>query len=72
LKCKICEREEQENGFCPLHAKAYQNIVEKFRTWEASLNITWRDYLGEVQKNSLTGVWAKDVAEHLIEEENQK
>jgi hypothetical protein len=30
------------------------------------------EYLVEIQKNSLTGAWAKEVAKHLIEEENQK
>ena len=30
------------------------------------------EYLVEIQKNSLTGVWAKEVAKYLIEEENQK
>ncbi len=56
----------------PLHLKAYHNVIEKFRVWEAAFNMTWSQYLVEVQKNSLTGVWAKDVAKYLIEEENQK
>ncbi len=55
-----------------MHSKAYCNILDKFKVWESALNVSWRQYLGEVQKNSLTGVWAKDVAEYLIEEENQK
>jgi hypothetical protein len=29
-------------------------------------------YLAEIQKNSLTGIWAKEVAKYLIEEEHQK
>ncbi len=55
-----------------MHSKAYRNILDKFRVWESALNVSWREYLIEIQKNSLTGVWAKDVAEYLIEEENQK
>jgi len=72
LNCKVCCRDAEEDGFCQLHSKAYINILEKFRVWEAALNITWCQYLVDIQKNSLTGVWAKDVANYLIEEENQK
>jgi hypothetical protein len=52
--------------------KAYSSVLEKFIVWEAALNVTWSQYLIEIQKNSLTGVWAKEVAKYLIEEENQK
>ena len=72
MNCKVCCRDAEEDGFCQLHSKAYINILEKFRVWEAALNITWCQYLVDIQKNSLTGVWAKDVANYLIEEENQK
>ena len=71
MNCKICSRETEENVFCPLHLKAYKNVLEKFMAWEAASNISWMEYLVEIQKNSLTGVWAKEVAKYLIEEENQ-
>jgi hypothetical protein len=44
----------------------------KFKVWETASNVSWIEYLVEVQKNSLTGVWAKEVAKYLIEEEDQK
>ena len=70
MKCKICSEDAQENGFCMMHLKAYQNIIDKFDMWkEASGNI-WSQYLFDVQKNSLTGEWAKEVAKYLIKEEN--
>jgi len=72
LKCKICSREAQENHFCPIHLRAYQNIVEKFKVWQKASPLLWTEYLGQIQKNSLTGVWAKEVAKHLIEEEEQE
>jgi hypothetical protein len=34
-------------------------------------DVGWRQYLVNIQKNSLTGEWAKEVAKQLIEEENQ-
>ena len=71
MKCKICDRDSQANGFCTLHLKAYKNIVDKFDVWTRASGLFWSEYLVEIQKNSLTGEWAKEVAKHLIEEENQ-
>ena len=72
MNCKLCSREVQKNGFCLFHSRAYTNIHEKFRVWEEASNVSWMEYLVEIQKNSLTGVWAKEVAKYLIEEEDQK
>jgi hypothetical protein len=53
-----------------LHLKAYENLQEKFLEWKKASNIEWENYLQEVAKNPLTGVWAKEVAESLLSEEN--
>jgi hypothetical protein len=71
VKCKICNRDAEENGFCLLHSNAYQNIFEKFAVWKKTSDTSWREYLIEIQKNSLTGVWAKEVATHLFKEGNE-
>jgi hypothetical protein len=42
--------------------KAYENIVEKYVVWRKALKISWEAYLSEIEKNSLTGNWAKEVA----------
>jgi len=55
-----------------LHSKALKNIFLKFKVWTSASSISWIKYLVEIQKNSLTGVWAKEVAKYLIEEEDQK
>jgi len=70
VKCKICSKDVQENGFCMLHLKAYQNIIDKFDVWKKASDTLWMEYLVEIQKNSLTGEWAKEVAKYLIKEEN--
>jgi hypothetical protein len=72
VNCKLCCREATENSLCELHLRSYKNVVLKFRVWEAASNVSWMEYLVEIQKNSLTGVWAKEVAKYLIEEEDQK
>ena len=68
MNCKICSRVATENGFCSLHSKAYNNILEKFSVWKRAQNASWCEYLVEIQKNSLTGEWAKDVSKYLIVE----
>jgi hypothetical protein len=72
VNCKLCCREAEENGFCQLHSKALKNVLLKFKVWTSASSISWIEYLVEIQKNSLTGVWAKEVAKYLIEEENEK
>ena len=70
MKCKICSREAEENGFCLLHLRAYRNVLEKFELWKKASELVWSEYLVEIQKNSLTGEWAREVVEHLIKDEN--
>jgi hypothetical protein len=70
MKCKICCRDAEENGFCLFHSKAYLNIIDKFEVWKKTSDVVWREYLVEIQKNSLTGEWAKEVIKELIKGEN--
>jgi len=68
MKCKICSSQEAgENGYCKLHLKAYEKIVEKYGKWQKALDISWKEYLSKIAKNELTGEWSKEVAEYLIE-----
>jgi hypothetical protein len=71
MNCKLCNRTAEENGFCPLHSKAYSKVIEKFAVWRAASEVSWMEYLVAIQKNSLTGEWAKDVAKYLIEDETK-
>jgi hypothetical protein len=65
MKCKICDRETMIK-YCELHEKAHESIAQKYSTWERALEISWKEYLGEVIKNPNTGVWAKEVAKDLL------
>ncbi len=69
MNCKICPRTLVKNGFCQMHLKAYENIVEKYPVWRKALKISWKEYLSEIEQNSLTGEWAKEVANYLINNE---
>jgi len=71
LKCEVCSREAKiqlQSEYCELHLKAYENIQRKFEAWKNALSIGWREYLNEIKKNPLTGIWAKEVAENLPQE----
>ena len=73
MKCKVCSRQAQpqlQGSFCELHRKAYESLQKKFQDWKKASNIEWKDYLQEVAKDPLTGIWAKEVAESLLVEEH--
>jgi len=75
MSCKICGRETADGAFCTFHARAQLNIVQSYGFWKKGLKIPWKSYLREIKKNCLTGIWAKEVAEYLIrneETENDK
>jgi hypothetical protein len=69
VNCKICDREAKEKGFCPIHLKAYENLVDRFDLWKKALDISWKEYLSEIAKNDLAGNWVKEVGKYLIENE---
>jgi len=72
LKCKVCERETAANSeYCELHEAAHRNLIEKYEDWKKALGISWKEYLNEIVKNPLTGEWAKEVAQRLIDEEGK-
>ena len=72
MKCKVCDREVAEKDFCMVHLKAYENLVEKYGVWSKALQISWKEYLREIERNPLTGEWAKEVASYLIENEGTR
>jgi hypothetical protein len=67
VTCKVCLRDASKEGFCPLHYKAYGNLVCCYESWRKALKISWKEYLSQVVMNSSAGNWVKEVAEYLIE-----
>lgn len=72
MQCPICGRKVDEQGYCKLHAKVCNIIIKKYDRWRKAMEISWKEYLSEIVKNPLAGEWAREVAQHLIETENQK
>ena len=71
MGCKVCDEKVVNHGFCRLHAKAYRNLLEKYEGWRDALDISWKEYLGEIVKNLFTGSKAKEVAEVLLSEKTE-
>jgi hypothetical protein len=67
MKCKACNRDAGENDYCESHMKAYENVVEKYKVWQKAIQISWKEYLSGIVKNPLTGEWAREAAESMIE-----
>jgi hypothetical protein len=55
-----------------MHLKAYEHIVKKYEFWRKALKISWKEYLSEIKQNPLTGEWAKEVANYLVNSEGTK
>lgn len=70
MKCKVCDR-KVENEYCELHEKAHRNIVNKYDVWKKASDVSWKQYLSELVNNPYTGVWAREVAEHLMKSEEK-
>ena len=58
-------------SYCDSHAKAYENITKNYEYWKKALEISWKEYLSEIAKNSFTGQWAKETAEYLKRNEEE-
>jgi hypothetical protein len=69
MKCDICERIADNKKLCIYHKLAYKELKKKYLLWQEALEINWKDYLSEIEKNSLTGCWAKEVIEFIRKNE---
>jgi len=67
LKCKICDRKAINCKYCKFHAEACENIAQNYKAWKKAKKISWKEYLSEIANNPLTGLWAKETAQHLID-----
>ncbi len=67
MKCRICNKEAVEK-YCELHEKAHRIVVQKYEDWKKAMDISWKEYLKEIIKNSCTGSWAKEVTEKLMKD----
>jgi len=71
-ECAVCDRMAVKKGYCSVHTKAFDSIILKYEYWRKALDVTWKEYLREIAENSLTGEWARQVAEHLARTEAEK
>ncbi len=65
MACEICGR-KADSRYCELHEQAYANLVKNYDAWKKAMSTSWLEYLKEIQKNPLAGVWVREVAENLL------
>jgi len=65
MKCRICDR-KSTGELCELHEEACTNLQKKYESWERALEISWDEYLEEMQTNPYAGLWVKEVARYLL------
>ena len=72
MKCGVCSRESGKETLCKSHSIAHKEVAQGYEIWRKGLRISWEDYLRRIRDNSLTGKWAKEVAEYLIDKEEKE
>ncbi len=65
--CPVCGREVAEDlELCLYHRHALDNLRSTFGDWKRALEIDWKEYLNRVQELDETGMWVREIAEHLM------
>ena len=68
-QCDICGRTtDGGTSYCTYHKVAHDKVQEAFKVWEIALEITWDDYLTRIFDEDGMGKWAKEVVEHLMQQ----
>jgi hypothetical protein len=57
---------------CSFHSAACKKLIQQYEALRTALGISWKDYLREIEMNSVTGDWARDVANYLSKKEDTK
>jgi hypothetical protein len=72
LKCPICGQETGGQDYCQFHKEVYEIFLKKYYRWKKAMDISWKEYLSKIAQNSLTGEWAKEVVQYLIEVDDER
>lgn len=70
MNCIVCGRDTNEQ-YCKFHKRARINVLHKFAYWQRRTGLSWKEYLKAVVENSYTGAWAKEIAEHLLNNKDE-
>ena len=68
-RCALCHRERRSNvEYCPYHSLALENLKSSYQHWNDALEMDWVSFLREVSERPETGIWARDLALHELDE----
>lgn len=67
VKCSIptCRREVHENSLCKYHYEALKKLRDSYEEWYQRKNITYKEYLRKLLNMKSTGMFIRDVIEHV-------
>jgi len=69
--CSVCGREVAKDlELCAYHKLALENLRTTFDDWKRALEIDWKEYLNRVHELDETGIWVREIAEHLMSQGN--
>ncbi len=68
LNCIVCGKKSKKNNLCSIHLLAFKNLKVSFNIWKEAYHnqITKKEYLNEIAKNSETGDAAKEVIQSIL------
>jgi len=66
-KCSIptCRREVHENSLCKYHYEALKKLRDLYEEWYQRKNIAYKEYLKKLLNMKNTGMFIRDVIEHI-------
>lgn len=71
--CRLCYRRRMEGSdYCLHHQRAFENLEEKFATWNKALGMDWVEFLGRVSEMKETGVWAREIAASQLKKTRER
>ena len=68
-ECIVCGRNPIDNSeYCSYHNEGFENLRDAFEIWKEALDIEWVEFLLRIQEEENLGKWARDVVDHLMQE----
>jgi hypothetical protein len=68
--CAVCDRPtSSEEVYCEYHLKALESLRDFYGQWNEALEISWDEYLKQLLETEGTGIWIRELAQYLREED---
>jgi hypothetical protein len=69
--CAVCDRlASSDEVYCEYHLKAFESLRDSYEQWKEALEISWVEYMKQLLETESTGVWIRELAQCLREEDS--